>query len=120
MHKIILLLAFMPLLAFSQVQVKETIVESDSTTAKYCRVKLDGETSVTSIISNKVKLIASVDYGSKEGFEPLLDEKGKKIYFVSYIQMLNFFYKKGWELVFLRDQVNWTATEFLLQRKRGN
>lgn len=110
----------MPLLAFSQVQVKETKVESDSLTAKYCRIKLDGETSTSTILSNKVKLVASVDYGTKEGFQYLVDEKGKKIYFVSYVQMLNFFYRNGWELVTIREMTNWSNSEFLLQRKRGN
>lgn len=120
MHKIILLLTIMPFLAFSQ--FKESRI--DSVTTKYCRIRI-GTESTSNVLSNKSKLYALVDFGFEKGskeepLEAIVDDNNKKVYFSSYVEILNLFHKKGWELFYVRESTSWSNSEFLLQRKRGN
>lgn len=120
MHKTILLLAFMPFLAFSQ--FKESKI--DSVQSQYCRIRLGAE-SASTLLSNKSKIFALVDFGlgkdsKEEPLEPLVDDNNKKIFVGSYVEILNLFHKKGWDLIYVRESSSWSNVEFLLQRKRGN
>ncbi len=115
--KTITFLLLLPFLSIAQ--FKESKIDSVKT--QYCRIRLGTESGST-MLSNKSKIFAMVDFGlgkaKEEPLEVIVDENDKKIFYSSYVQVLNVFYAKGWELFGVRESSNFGNSEFLFKRMK--